>query len=271
MKALDLSFSAASREWCAARKAEGWELLIVNLWTGASTPSPARANLVNARAAGMLTAGYTVVNMTPATAVNKAALAAGTEWEHLAFVSVDVEIATTPAIIRQAVDSLRTLGKKACIYTGGWFWGGVTGDFSDVPAWLADYDGNPAMDTARLGRLGPVIGKQYKNSHDIGGVTVDANTFSDSFIGGDMALSEADKAEVAQMIVAQFHARMRHDAAQFRDEVNHLIRAANIPRDEAAAALKAIVDGHAGDAAKHAGGGVSEERVAEIIRELVAD
>ena len=153
MKALDLSFSAVSREWCQARKAEGWELLIQNLWTGASTPTPARTNLVNARAAGMLTAGYTVVNMTPATAVNKAALAAGTEWEHLAFVSVDVEIATTPAIIRQAVDSLRTLGKKACIYTGSWFWGGVTGDFTDVPAWLADYDGNPAMDTARLARV----------------------------------------------------------------------------------------------------------------------
>ena len=65
MRALDLSFSAASLAWCQARKAEGWELLIADLWTGVSPPAPARANLANARQAGMLTAGYTVVNNLP--------------------------------------------------------------------------------------------------------------------------------------------------------------------------------------------------------------
>ena len=186
MKALDLSFSAASIAWCQAQRAAGWALLIQDLWTGVSTPSPARANLANAWQAGMLTAGYTVVNnLSGVTAINKAATAAGPEWAHLAFVSVDVEVATTAAIVREAVDGLRAQGKKVCIYTGGWFWNNfnLTGhDFTDVPCWLADYDGNPALDTAPLAKLGPVIGKQYKNSHSLGGVTVDANTFSASFI-----------------------------------------------------------------------------------------
>ena len=186
MKALDLSFSAASLSWCQAQKAAGWDLLVVNLWTGASSPSPARANLANARQAGMLTAGYTVVNnLSGNTAINKAATAAGPEWAHLAFVSVDVEVATTAAIVREAVNGLRAQGKLVCIYTGGWFWNSFTlagQDFGDVPCWLADYDGNPALDTAPLTKLGPVIGKQYRNSHNLGGVTVDANTFDDSFI-----------------------------------------------------------------------------------------
>ena len=185
MKALDLSFSSASFAWCQGQKAAGWQLLIADLWTGVSTPAPARANLANARQAGMLTAGYTVVNSLPGiTAINKAAAAAGPEWEHLSFVSVDVEVQTTPAIVREAVDGLRALGKKVCIYTGGWFWNQFGGnfDFSDVPAWLADYDGSSVLDTPRLGRLGPVIGKQYRGSHDIGGVTVDANTFDDAFV-----------------------------------------------------------------------------------------
>ena len=186
MKALDLSFSSASIAWCQAQKVAGWALLIQNLWTGVSTPSPARANLANAWQAGMLTAGYTVVNnLSGVTAINKAATAAGPEWAHLAFVSVDVEVTTTAAIVREAVDGLRAQGKKVCIYTGGWFWNrfNLAGhDFSDVPCWLADYDGNSAMDTAPLAKLGPVIGKQYKNSHDLGGVTVDANTFNASFI-----------------------------------------------------------------------------------------
>src|SRR3972149_5649912 len=155
-------------------------------WTGVSPPSPTRANLANARQAGMLTAGYTVVNnLSGVTAINKAATAAGPEWAHLAFVSVDVEVATTAATVREAVDGLRAQGKNVCIYTGGWFWNSfnlVGHDFSDVPCWLARYDGNPAMDTAPLIKLGPVIGKQYRNSHDLGGGTGDANTFDDSFI-----------------------------------------------------------------------------------------
>src|SRR3989304_954992 len=145
MKALDLSFSAASIAWCQAQRAAGWALLIQDLWTGVSTPSPARANLANARQAGMLTAGYTVVNnLSGVTAINKAATAAGPEWAHLAFVSVDVEVTTTAAIVREAVDGLRAQGKKVCIYTGGWFWNrfNLTGhDFTDVPCWLGGCDG----------------------------------------------------------------------------------------------------------------------------------
>jgi len=218
MKALDLSFSSASLAWCQARKAEGWALLVQDLWTGVSTPSPARTNLVNARQAGMLTAGYTVVNnLSGITAINKAATAAGPEWEHLSFVSVDVEVATTAAIVRQAIDGLRAQGKLVCIYTGGWFWNSFIqqgGDFSDVPSWLADYDGNSTMDTARLAKLGPVCGKQYRGSHDLGGVTVDANTFDDGFMAvlatPAPAIEEEDmptqaefdalKAEVARLV-----------------------------------------------------------------------
>ena len=169
----------------------------------------------------MLTAGYTVVNsLSGIIAINKAAGAAGAEWEHLDFVSVDVEVATTPAIVRQAVDGLRALGKKVCIYTGAWFWNwlqlqfGGNFDFSDVPAWLADYDGNPALDTPRLGRLGPVIGKQYRGSHDIGGVTVDANTFSDSFIQEDDMDEATVRAIVGTMLGEWARGRDQGDLAR---------------------------------------------------------
>ena len=67
---------------------------------------------------------------------------------------------------------------------------------------------------------------------------------------GDMALTEADKTIVKQLIELY----IKHDATLFRDNVNHLIRAANIPRDQADAALKAKVDAHVADVAKHAGG-----------------
>jgi len=191
MKGLDLSFAQPPASWWTARYAEGWRVAVVNLWTGLASPTPARANLANARAAGFSTAGYTVVNMqSAATAVNKAVGAAGAEWGHLDFISVDVEVPTTPAIVRQAVDGLRALGKKVCIYTGGWFWNwfmlqqGGNFDFSDVPAWLADYDSSPALDTARLGRLGSVIGKQYRGTTQLAGYAVDLNTFGDGFITG---------------------------------------------------------------------------------------
>src|SRR3972149_11923 len=173
MKALDLSFSAASIAWCQAQRAAGWAWLIQDLWSGVSTPSPTRANLANARQAGMLTAGYTVVNnLSGVTAINKAATAAGPEWAHLAFVSVDVEVATTAAIVREAVDGLRAQGKKVCIYTGGWFWNNfnLTGhDFTDVPCWLADYDGNPALDTAPPAQPGAGVGQQDKKNPNPGG------------------------------------------------------------------------------------------------------
>jgi len=63
----------------------------------------------------------------------------------------------------------------------------------------------------------------------------------------DMALTEADKTIVKQIIELY----IKHDAPLFKDNVNHLIRAANIPRDQADAALKAKVDAHV--ASPHAG------------------
>jgi len=240
MRALDLSFSAASLAWCQARKAEGWELLIADLWTGVSTPAPARANLANARQAGMLTAGYTVVNnLSGITAINKAATAAGPEWDHLSFVSVDVEVPTTPAIIREAVDGLRAQGKLVCIYSANWFWKSLDlsgHDFSDVASWLADYDGNPAIDTPPLNKLGPVIGKQYKNSHDIGGVTVDANAFDDAFI------KEEDMATLAELEAAL--AQLRQDAtssdAQLRADIAQLRKDATAGDDGLRARVSAL-------------------------------
>ena len=64
-----------------------------------------------------------------------------------------------------------------------------------------------------------------------------------------MALTEADKTVVKQIIEMY----IKHDATLFRDNVNHLIRAANIPRDQAFASLRAKVDVHT--ASLHTGEG----------------
>ena len=235
MKGLDLSFATPPAAWWVDRYAEGYRLAVQDLWTGASVPGAPATTLARARAAGLVTAGYTVVNTFPAaTAVNKAVAAAGAEWQHLAFVSVDVEIATTPEIIRQALNGLRALGKRVCIYTAAWFWGGLSGDFSDVAAWLADYDGNPALDTLRLGRLGPVIGKQYAGTTQLAGHAVDLNTFDDAFITGqeeDMGIEFSSSVNFGKegpglpkeaVALADLLARYRRDIYAIRAEVARL-------------------------------------------------
>jgi len=258
MKGLDISFAQPTPAWWASRRAEGFQVVVQNAWTGVAAPAGTRTNLYNARNAGFITAAYLCTNLLAgATSVQRAQAACGDEWAHLNFIAVDVEISgiaipTLTTNTRAAINALA--GKKVCLYTAWWFWVGHMGNseaFKDVPLWNADYDADAAMDfPRRYGGWTEVIGKQYAGTTVVDGQAVDLNTFSDSFIGGDMALTEADKTIVKQIIELY----IKHDAPLFKDNVNHLIRAANIPRDQADAALKARVDGHVADTAKHAGG-----------------
>jgi len=68
-----------------------------------------------------------------------------------------------------------------------------------------------------------------------------------------------------EMTPAELFAQLKKD----KDFASYLTLIEQLRR--AQGTLEAQLGAHVGDAAKHAGGGVSEERVAEIIRELVAD
>ena len=62
MKGLDVAFSAVSAAWCRARYAEGYRVLVQNLWTGGYAGNDglraiARNNLANAKAAACPAAG----------------------------------------------------------------------------------------------------------------------------------------------------------------------------------------------------------------------
>ena len=269
MKGLDLSFAQPSQAWWHTRYAEGWRVMVQDAWTGTVMPASCLVNLNRARTAGFVTAAYVVVNNLPgATAVGHARYACGAEWDYLNFVAVDVEVPTTIAVTRDALSELRRLGKKVCIYTSKNAWKVVssTTEFKDEWLWNAYYDGDPDFDffLNPYGGFTRLAGEQYRGTTSLDGYSVDLNNFTATFIeqGGEqqMGLTEADKTVVKQLIELYIN----HDATLFKDEVNHLIRYANVPRDQAFAALKARVAGHVAES--HVGGVTLDE-----VREEISD
>jgi hypothetical protein len=80
-------------------------------------------------------------------------------------------------------EGLDACGATRCgIYTGAWWWNGVLGGtrrFGDRALWYAVYDGDRTLDTWPRQRFGGWIapaGKQWRGSHRLCNVTVDANT-----------------------------------------------------------------------------------------------
>src|SRR3989337_1290427 len=70
MKGLDLSFAKPPLDWWQRRKAEGYRIAFICLWTGgyagnAGIKAVAETNLRNARLAGLIVAGY--ANASPPT------------------------------------------------------------------------------------------------------------------------------------------------------------------------------------------------------------
>ena len=202
MKGLDVAFSAVSLAWCRARYAEGWRVLVQNLWTGGYAGNDglravARNNLANAKGAGLRIAGY--ANASPPdwwpidVQMREIRRNAGDMWPHLEHVSIDVEIpGVTLARTLELADAIIAAGQRADIlYTARWFWTGHMSNSKDArwrrfKLWNADYDGDPDIDfgSAPYGpwMMADVVGGQYQGTTQLAGAAVDLNTFSETFI-----------------------------------------------------------------------------------------
>jgi hypothetical protein len=156
-------------------------------WGGRTRNSLAAQQLQDARAAGLLTAGYCFLNFdrpqNGACQVQEALAAFGPEAAFLGFLAIDVEDAFLPAglqppqdpvaqraavqRIAEAVAEVRAVGLKPAIYTTGRYWNPITGDstaFKDIPLWRTQDDGipDPAIPGAPFGGWGTRAAKQYR-------------------------------------------------------------------------------------------------------------
>ncbi len=210
MKALDISGGAAhvTSQWCADRIAEHYQLLVCNLWGGASSYAKTEQALQLWRAAGGLTSGYYVPHayQTASHHLNAAVAAAGSEWDYLGeglpanmpAVWIDVEDIRamaqkqaghypmpdqwTAAHLQESIDLVRSMGKAPGIYTNGAAWNPAQlgNGFSDLPLWVADYNLDPAIDLRfPFGGWSVAFAKQWQGTTDLSGVAVDISTFPD--------------------------------------------------------------------------------------------
>lgn len=193
---LDLSFSHAPAQWWRARHAERYRIMVQNLWTGTSTPAAAKPNLANARAAGLVIAGYAVVNDRPGALTMEIALtAAGTHARHLHRLFTDAEedpntglpLATLETIhnaVRHTA-SLIPAPVQPGVYSRASYWLRAYGDAdATAPVWTAERNSGPSLAVIRYpwGKQ-PVIGKQRTGTTTIDGVEVDLNTFDATAFG----------------------------------------------------------------------------------------
>lgn len=237
MKALDLSFSAeaVTEQWCADRIAEGYELLIVDLWTARLAIPHADRALRLWREAGGRTQAYFAINGSrqPAFHVAKAVMAAGEEWQHLERVWVDCEVeGILIEQIRGALALVREAGKETGIYTAHWFWAGHLGDptdFSDESLWNAFYDQDPDLDFDDLPYGGwtpeKVLMEQYQGTTNIEEIEVDLNVeFGAVGLAKlEMALVRAWKAkEAMEKVVLWEHVKPIVDLVTVVKEVNNI-------------------------------------------------
>lgn len=220
MKALDVSVYSVSYfptvEDFRTLRAQGFDLMIVGLWTGNKTFHLARDVLAPARESGMLTAAYLVPTASLFSArleVQKAREAAKEEWDQLSFVAVDVELSyQTQAMIEDAVAEILRLGQRPFIYTSSSSWraannGAGLGDtFSTLPLWDAHYiidprrelssfpNDHPAWEESATRFLINYGGWYYSVGHQflpdvqiLPGFSADLNVFRNTFRPADLA------------------------------------------------------------------------------------
>lgn len=211
VKCLDLSFSPIPNVgWVERRKAEGIEAIFQCVWTGGYANNDrlqlvARPNLEKILMGGCIPAVYSNAApwRLPTLWYNESLRNMGGMEAYVEHAMVDVEISDPnaeymyppPAYVQEFIRLWESTGRKVCTYSADWFvraWKTWLGKAADVdfgrpyvPAKydnIADYTVNPPVHP-----LGPVAGKQYKNTHTIEGVQVDALVIDGSFfgIGGD--------------------------------------------------------------------------------------
>jgi hypothetical protein len=197
MEALDISFGSrdVTPGWCTARRNDGFQLLICDLWTGSSQFPDAERALGMWREAGGLIAGYFVVHdgRPVAEHIANAKASAGVEWSNLSFVSIDCEVvAVTPQDVLDAAVAIAADGLRPVVYTGSGFWRehvDNSRDCANLPLWNASYPSDPnrafpaSLGSPAYGGWTACVGHQRQRTHAIDGIDVDLSTFDDLWIG----------------------------------------------------------------------------------------
>jgi len=265
-----------SRTSHRAMREAGVAGVVVGLWHGLDINPYALSCLANAKAEQLLRGGYVVVNnRSGREAVLAGKQAAGGHWPDLFGVAIDVEIkGVTEAIMADAFDEVLRQGQRPFLYTGNWFWNwwalelGHFPDASAFAAWIAYYNGvaDLASVPPRPG-YGPIIGHQYAGSTAAFGTTVDFNVFDTAWLAG----SQEEDDMMTDQQIAEAIGRIARAGQLGLDKgivgTEKLLDLIGDLKSEIAA-LKARVA--AVEAAPPAAG-VTEERVKEIVRELVAE
>lgn len=215
---LDLSFSATTAQWWRNRYAEGYRVMSQCLWTGGlagfdGIKAVAERNLRFAREARFECSGY--LNAGPPdwwadnVAISRARECAGAEWNSVKVMPVDWEIEGTPFWRCDALaGALVAAGKNADIlYTRAGIIG-PTDTRSFKGLWLAQFDENSSLASTSLtyresgqnnpiGPHGSVAGKQWRNTHTVEGVSIDADTFDlDFWTRGDDDMTPEEKQQL---------------------------------------------------------------------------
>ena len=141
--------------------------------------------------------------------MDHARFACGAEWDYLNFVAVDVEVETNKTAIAVALESIRRLGKKTCIYTSKNAWRNTvdnTQSFKSEWLWNAFYDGDPDHDffLNQYGGFTKLAGEQYQGTTYLDGIAIDLNDFTAAFIneGSQEDMDEATVRRIAGEVVA---------------------------------------------------------------------
>lgn len=197
VKALDVSSHGGEIppiRWRTARE-NGWELAVVQLWGGlpgnTMGPNPhAKQQLVGARAAGLLTAGYIWIppdtTLDTSELIKVARAAAGDEESHLAFIAPDIEDPQRRRLHpinpeARLGDALAHLhGVRKAIYTSRSMWGPIMANttvFKSIPLWDADFDRGEDLDATfrPYGGWTERAMLQYKGTTDVHGISADLN------------------------------------------------------------------------------------------------
>lgn len=212
MRAVDFSFSATqvTEDWARHRLDEGVELFIGNLYTGSASIFGMENALRECANAGGVIAGYFNVHPTRSAeyCLEKAKASAGSMWDELNFIAIDVEIAGIQQ--EKIVKAIELLADKKCIvYTSKSKWDneGYTDLHDLAPLWTAHYySGKVGWDTyseeeiltntwayGGWGWGSGLVARQFENDTVIEGVTVDLSIFYRNWVTGEPTMPEPEK------------------------------------------------------------------------------
>lgn len=232
---LDLSFSRIPDVgWVERRRAEGIKVIFQCVWTGGYASNEdvravAASNLSKIRAGGVIPAVYSNAApwRTPDLWLSESLTNMGVATQYVKHVMVDVEITAyeeprypTPAAVREFIGMWESRGYRVCTYSADWYlgrWVTWLGKAADInfgrPYIPAQYDNSPALVTPRFS-MGPLAGKQYRNSHDVEGVTVDSLSVSNDYLNiqeDTLALTPEQEAELAYFLTPRNWGKMKAD------------------------------------------------------------